>query len=80
METLSSNACFGGTQHVIKHASSSCACDMTFALYFCPPRQQDGPCARFVVFVGPDLHPRKRHGKGRCTSMGRRTRHRTGVP
>jgi S-formylglutathione hydrolase len=42
METLSSNACFGGTQHVIKHTSSSCACDMTFAL-FLPAEAQDGP-------------------------------------
>ena len=42
METLSSNACFGGTQHVIKHASDSCACDMTFAL-FLPAEAQDGP-------------------------------------
>lgn len=42
METLSSNACFGGMQHVIKHPSSSCACDMTFAL-FLPAEAQDGP-------------------------------------
>jgi S-formylglutathione hydrolase len=42
METLSSNACFGGTQHVIKHASDACACDMTFAL-FLPAEAQDGP-------------------------------------
>jgi S-formylglutathione hydrolase len=42
METLSSNACFSGTQHVIKHASTTCACDMTFAL-FLPTEAQDGP-------------------------------------
>ncbi|MEP1767079.1 MAG: S-formylglutathione hydrolase [Sulfitobacter sp.] len=42
METLSSNACFGGIQHVIKHASKSCACDMTFAL-FLPAEAKDGP-------------------------------------
>ena len=42
METLSSNACFGGTQHVIKHASAACACDMTVAL-FLPAEAQDGP-------------------------------------
>ena len=42
METISSNACFNGTQNVIKHASSSCACDMTFAL-FLPAEAQDGP-------------------------------------
>lgn len=42
METLSTNACFGGTQHVIKHASKACACDMTFAL-FLPAEAADGP-------------------------------------
>ena len=42
METLSSYACFSGTQHVIKHASTTCACDMTFAL-FLPAEAQDGP-------------------------------------
>ncbi|MEH6644455.1 S-formylglutathione hydrolase [Sulfitobacter sp.] len=42
METLSSNACFGGTQHVIKHTSAACNCDMTFAL-FLPAEAQDGP-------------------------------------
>jgi S-formylglutathione hydrolase len=42
METLSKNACFGGTQHVVKHASGSCACDMTFGL-FLPAEARDGP-------------------------------------
>jgi len=42
METLSSNACFGGTQHVIKHTSTACACDMTFGL-FLPAEAKDGP-------------------------------------
>lgn len=42
METISSNACFGGTQHVIKHTSAACNCDMTFAL-FLPAEAQDGP-------------------------------------
>ncbi|MGB5864504.1 MAG: S-formylglutathione hydrolase [Sulfitobacter sp.] len=42
MEILSSNACFGGTQHVIKHASVNCGCDMTFAL-FLPAEAADGP-------------------------------------
>ncbi|MEP3442758.1 MAG: S-formylglutathione hydrolase [Sulfitobacter sp.] len=42
METLSTNACFGGTQHVIKHSSVACACDMTFAL-FLPAEAADGP-------------------------------------
>ncbi len=42
METLSTNACFGGTQHVIRHASGACACDMTFGL-FLPAEARDGP-------------------------------------
>ncbi|MEQ6249709.1 S-formylglutathione hydrolase [Sulfitobacter sp. HNIBRBA3233] len=42
METLSSNACFGGVQHVIKHASPACDCDMTFGL-FLPAEAQEGP-------------------------------------
>lgn len=42
METVSENACFGGVQGVYKHASSSCSCDMTFAL-FQPAEAKDGP-------------------------------------
>lgn len=42
METLSSNTCFGGVQHVIKHASNACKCDMTFAL-FLPEEAKYGP-------------------------------------
>ncbi|WP_298840465.1 S-formylglutathione hydrolase [uncultured Roseobacter sp.] len=42
METISENACFGGTQGVYKHRSDSCACDMTFAL-FLPAEAADGP-------------------------------------
>ena len=42
MEMISENACFGGVQGVYKHASDSCACDMTFAL-FQPAEAKDGP-------------------------------------
>ncbi|SPH23023.1 S-formylglutathione hydrolase [Ascidiaceihabitans donghaensis] len=42
MKTLSENACFGGTQGVYSHASTSCACDMTFAV-FLPEEAKDGP-------------------------------------
>lgn len=42
METLSENACFGGTQGVYKHASSATGTDMTFAL-FLPAEAADGP-------------------------------------
>lgn len=42
MQTQSENACFGGTQGVYTHNSSSCACDMTFGL-FLPEEARDGP-------------------------------------
>ncbi|MBY6093067.1 S-formylglutathione hydrolase [Maritimibacter alkaliphilus] len=42
METLSENRCFGGLQGVYRHASASCACDMTFGL-FLPEEAADGP-------------------------------------
>ena len=42
MESLSENKCFGGTQGVYKHASTSCNCDMTFGL-FLPEEAKDGP-------------------------------------
>ena len=42
METISENACFGGTQGVYTHPSKSCDCDMTFGL-FLPEEAQDGP-------------------------------------
>src|SRR6056297_1170335 len=41
METLSQNACFGGTQGVYTHKSDACGCDMTFGL-FLPEDAQDG--------------------------------------
>jgi S-formylglutathione hydrolase len=42
METISENACFGGTQGVYRHASASCGCDMTFGL-FLSQEARDGP-------------------------------------
>ncbi len=42
MKTQSENACFGGTQGVYTHASTACACDMTFGL-FLPAEARDGP-------------------------------------
>ncbi len=42
MDTVSTNASFGGTQGVYSHASETCACDMTFAVYT-PPQAADGP-------------------------------------
>ncbi len=42
METVSENACFGGTQGVYTHRSEACHCDMTFGI-FIPEEAQDGP-------------------------------------
>ncbi len=42
METISTNACFGGTQGVYSHSSDSTKCDMTFGL-FLPQEARDGP-------------------------------------
>jgi len=42
METVSTNASFGGTQGVYSHTSEACACDMTFAVYT-PPQASSGP-------------------------------------
>jgi len=42
MQTVSENACFGGTQGVYTHASTACSCDMTFGL-FLPEEAKDGP-------------------------------------
>jgi len=42
MKALSENAAFGGTQGVYKHASSTCNCEMTFAVYL-PPQARSGP-------------------------------------
>ncbi|EPX76117.1 S-formylglutathione hydrolase [Salipiger mucosus] len=42
METLAENRSFGGVQGVYRHASETCGCDMTFAVYM-PPQAADGP-------------------------------------
>lgn len=42
METVAENRCFGGVQGVYQHASTACACDMTFGL-FLPSQALRGP-------------------------------------
>jgi len=42
IQTVSENTCFGGVQGVYRHASKTCACDMTFGLYL-PPQARSGP-------------------------------------
>lgn len=42
MKTLSENTSFGGTQGVYRHASATCNCDMTFAVYL-PPQAKLEP-------------------------------------
>jgi S-formylglutathione hydrolase len=41
MKTVSQSKAFEGTQYVYTHASTACACDMTFALYL-PPQAARG--------------------------------------
>ncbi len=43
MEVVSKWKSHGGTQGVYRHASNTCSCDMTFAV-FVPPQAEDGPC------------------------------------
>ena len=42
MELLSRNRSFGGEQSVYRHASETCGCDMTFAVYL-PPQAKSRP-------------------------------------
>ena len=42
METVAENRSFGGTQGVYTHASETCGCDMTFAVYM-PPQAKERP-------------------------------------
>lgn len=43
MKTISTSRSHGGTQGVYSHASSSCDCEMTFAV-FVPPQAAERPC------------------------------------
>lgn len=43
MKTISTAKSHGGTQGVYSHASETCGCDMTFAV-FVPPQAEHGPC------------------------------------
>lgn len=51
METVSTNASFGGTQGVYSHKSDACACDMTFAVYT-PPQAKNGKVPVFWWLSG----------------------------
>ena len=51
MEFLSSHACFGGTQHFIRHASSECAGPMRFAVYE-PPQAKHGKVPVLYYLAG----------------------------
>jgi S-formylglutathione hydrolase len=42
VKTIAENRAFGGVQGVYSHASTTCACDMTFGL-FLPEQAEDGP-------------------------------------
>ena len=51
IETLSEQACFGGVQGFYRHASSSCAGAMRFAVYQ-PPQARRGKCPVLYYLAG----------------------------
>lgn len=51
IETLSEQACFGGTQGFYRHASLQCAGAMRFAVYQ-PPQAGQGPCPVLYYLAG----------------------------
>lgn len=51
MQQLSAAKSFEGVQYVFRHASSACACDMTFALYV-PPQAAHGPVPILTYLSG----------------------------
>ena len=44
MDTLSVTRAHGGTQHVVKHASTATGTDMTFSVYVPPQAEHGAPC------------------------------------
>ena len=50
MDTLSVTRAFGGTQHVVRHASSATGTDMTFSV-FVPPQAEDGSKLPMVWYL-----------------------------
>jgi S-formylglutathione hydrolase len=51
MERIEQHACFGGTQEVWTHASTTLGCEMRFAVYL-PPQVADGPCPMLYWLSG----------------------------
>jgi len=51
LETISSQRSFGGTQGIYRHASTSCAGPMRFAVYL-PPKAADGPVPVLYFLAG----------------------------
>ncbi|HEY0114485.1 MAG TPA: S-formylglutathione hydrolase [Allosphingosinicella sp.] len=50
MDTLSVTRAFGGTQHVVRHASAATGTDMTFSVYV-PPQADDGRTLPVVWYL-----------------------------
>jgi S-formylglutathione hydrolase len=51
LETIASQRSFGGTQGIYRHASTSCAAPMRFAVYL-PPQAADGPVPVLYYLAG----------------------------
>jgi len=50
LETISTNKCFGGTQHVVRHASRATGTDMIFSV-FVPPQADEGALCPAIWYL-----------------------------
>ncbi len=50
-QTISSHACFGGTQHFFSHDSREIGLPMRFSVYL-PPQAQQGPVPALLFLAG----------------------------
>ncbi|MCV0397032.1 MAG: S-formylglutathione hydrolase [Rhizobiaceae bacterium] len=68
LKTVSTSRSHGGVQGVYTHASSACACDMTFAVYV-PPQAEEGPCPVVWYLSGLTCTHQNVMDKGEYRSM-----------
>ena len=74
MEIVSENASHGGRQLIVKHASKTCACDMTFSI-FLPPQPGQGTKLPVVWYLSgltctPMNVTEKGEYRGACAELG----------
>jgi S-formylglutathione hydrolase len=75
LETLSTHACFGGTQGYYRHASTACAASMRFGV-FVPPQAAQGPVPVLYWLAGltctEETFAIKAGAQRACPAAGRR--------